>query len=87
MSIMKIREAQNFSDMIIDALFDEAQKNGISSYKIAKMCEISEASLSYIKHHKTRPTIYTVKLIADAIGVNLSDCVKMAEINSNKKNK
>ena len=81
---MKIREAQKFSDMLVDVLFVEAKKRGISNYKIAKACEISEASLSYIKHHKTRPTIYTAKLIADAVGLNLSDCVKAVETGSDK---
>ena len=69
---MKIREAQNFSDLVVDALFAEKEKRGISNYKIAKDCGISEAALSYIKHHKTRPTLYTLKLIADAIDANLS---------------
>ena len=76
---MKIREAQNFSDMIVDLLFQEAQKNRVSNYQIAKNCGISEASLSYIKRHKTRPTLYTIKLISDAINVKLSECIKSAE--------
>ena len=69
---MNIRGAQNFSDLVVDALFAEKERRGISNYKIAKDCGISEAALSYIKHHKTRPTLYTLKLISDAIEVDLS---------------
>ena len=76
---MKIRDAQNFSDSVVDALFKEAKRRGISNYKIAKECGISEASLSYIKHHKTRPTLYTLKLIADSIDVNLGKFVTEIE--------
>ena len=69
---MKIRNAQKFSDMVVDSIFKEAERLHVSNYKIAKDCGISEASLSYIKHHKTRPTLYTLKLISDSIDVDLS---------------
>ena len=76
---MKIRDAQNFSDLVVDALFAEKERRGISNYKVAKECGISEAALSYIKHHKTRPTLYTLELISDVIEVDLSKFVLEVE--------
>ena len=82
---MKIREAQKYSDTVVDILFEEKNRQGITSYKISKACGISESSLSYIKNHHRRPTLYTLKLIADAIGIDLSDCLKKAQVTFSKK--
>ena len=77
---MKIREAQIFSDIVVDIIKKEQQIKGISSYTLAHRCGLSEASLSYIFHHKNRPTLYSLKMITDALDVCLSEILKQAEI-------
>ena len=78
---MKIRDAQNFSDAVVDILVAERIKKNISRYKIAQDCGLTEAALCYIEHHDRRPTIYTLKMIADALNIKLSDIIKQAEEN------
>ena len=84
---MKIREAQIFSDMVVDALFEYKSKHGISNYKVSQLCGISETALNYIQHHNRRPTLYTLKLVADAVDVDLCDCIKIAQMKLLKNNK
>ena len=78
---MKIREAQIFSDKVVDVLTQVRIDKGISRYQIAQKCEITEAALSYIERHERRPTIYTLKIIAEFLNVKLSDIFKQAEEN------
>lgn len=79
---MKIREAQIFSDEVVDILTQIRIDKGVSRYRIAQKCEITEAALSYIERHERRPTIYTLKIIADFLNVKLHDIFKQAEDNS-----
>ena len=76
---MKIREAQLFSDEVVDILKEERIKQGVSQYQIALDCEISKSALSYIEKHERRPTLYSLAIIAGYLGVNLSDVIKKAE--------
>ena len=82
---MKIRDAQIFSDKVVDIIRIEQQRMGISNYTLAQRANLSEASLSYIYHHKRRPTLYTLALIADKLGISLSEIIERAERESNKK--
>lgn len=79
---MKIREAQNFSDEVVRLLVVERHKQGLTNYQVAQKSNISEAALSYIERNERRPTLYTLKQIADAIGVKLSDIIRRAEESS-----
>ena len=81
---MKIREAQTFSDNVVDILTQERIRQNISRYQIAKECGLTEAALCYIEHHDRRPTIYTLKMIADALNIRLSDIIIQAEKNDSK---
>ncbi len=76
---MKIREAQNYSDTVVDILKSERKKKGISQYQIAQNCQISKSALSYIEKHDRRPTLYTLLIIADYIGVDLHEVLKQAK--------
>lgn len=76
---MKIREAQTFSDAVVEILKKERIRRGISQYKIAQACDISKSALSYIEKHERRPTLQTLSIIADYLGVKLSDIIKQAE--------
>ena len=78
---MNIREAQDFSNKVVDALIKERQKQSLSRYKISKLCGISEAALSYIEHHERHPTLYTLKQIASALNINLYNLIKEIEEN------
>jgi len=79
---MNIRQAHTFSNKVVDALIKERQRKNITKYQISKNCGISEAALSYIERHERHPTLYTLKMIADAIGINLSDIIKDIENSS-----
>ena len=79
---MNIREAQEFSNKVVDALTKERQKQNLSRYKISKICNISEAALSYIEHHERHPTLYTLKQIASALNVKLYELIKEIEDNT-----
>ncbi len=76
---MKIRDAQIFSDMVVDALFEQKDKQGLTNYRISQLSGISETALNYIQHHNRRPTLYTLKLIADAMDADLCDYIKIAQ--------
>lgn len=76
---MKIREAQNFSDEVVKLLVEERLNRNLTNYQIAQKSNISDAALSYIERNERRPTLYTLKQIADAIGVKLSDIIRRVE--------
>ena len=80
---MKIREAQIFSDKVVDLIKIEQQKMNITNYVLAQKSQLSEASLSYIFNHHRRPTLYTLIMITSALGISLSEIVSRAE-NSQK---
>ncbi len=77
---MKIREAQIFSDKVVALIKKEQQEKGISNYTLAQLSGISEASLSYIFRNQRRPTLYTLKMITDALNLSLSEMISRAEI-------
>lgn len=76
---MKIRDAQIYSDLIVDIIREKQQHLGISSYTLAQKTNLSEASLSYIFHHHRRPTLYTLIMIVDALELSLTDIIEQAE--------
>lgn len=76
---MKIREAQEFSNKVVDILKHERIKRNISQYEIAHHCEISKSSISYIEKHERHPTLYSLTIIASYLDINLSDILKEAE--------
>lgn len=76
---MKIREAQTFSDKVVDLLIQKRTAQNISRYRLSQQSGISEAALSYIERHERRPTLYTLQMIADTLGLRLSDVIKEAE--------
>lgn len=76
---MKIREAHLFSDKVVTLIKEEQQNKGISNYTLARLSGISETSLSYIFRHQRRPTLYTLKMITEALGLPLSEIVYRAE--------
>ncbi len=76
---MKIREAQTFSNNVVNLLMQERIRQNMSRYKLAKNCGITEAALSYIERHERHPTLYTLKMIADALNVKLADIFQNIE--------
>ena len=76
---MKIRDAQNLSNKIVDAIFENNEKQDIKNYEIAKRTNISQMALSYIKRHKRQPTLYILLMIANATGVKLSKIISEFE--------
>lgn len=78
-TLMKIREAQIFSDKVVALLKKEQQDKGISNYTLAQLSGISEASISYIYRNQRHPTLYTLKMIADALNLSLADIIARVE--------
>lgn len=78
---MKIRDAQKFSDEVVEMLVQERERLVTSKNQLAKKACLSVAAISLIERNKRRPTLYTLKLIADAVGVRLSDIIRKAEDN------
>jgi len=79
---MKVREAQIFSDNVVAIIKQEQIKKGISNYALAELSGLSEASLSYIFHNQRRPTLYTLMMITEALGLSLSEIIANAERNA-----
>lgn len=76
---MNIRDAQKLSDDIVAIIKEEKARQKISNYRLADMCNLSEAYLSYIFSYKRRPTLYTLIMIASALNIKLSDIIKKVE--------
>ena len=47
----------------------------MSNYILSQKTMLSEASLSYIFRHQRRPTLYTLIMITDALGMSLADII------------
>lgn len=76
---MKIRDAQIFSDGVVDAIRAEQQKIGMSNYALAQKANISEAALSYIFRHQRRPTLYTLVMLTNALERSLAEIINKVE--------
>lgn len=48
-------------------------QRGISPYALAKKAGISASSISYLLNGRTRPQVYTVLLICNALGVTIGE--------------
>ena len=73
---MKKRQAQEISDQIVAVLRQKRLEQGITQYKMAKDTGMSKSSILYIENHTQRPTLYTVLLLADYLGVDFSQVVR-----------
>lgn len=80
---MNKNDATLIHDKILAVLLEEQEKRGISNYKIAQITGISQSFLSYLKHSSAKPTLLILIMIADAIGVKLSDVIRRVEESAN----
>lgn len=78
---MKKRDAKKFHDKIISALLEEQEARGYTNYKISKATGTSQSYLSYLKHGKVNPTLLSLIILTDALGISLADIIKKAEQN------
>jgi transcriptional regulator with XRE-family HTH domain len=76
---MNKRHAQKISDAIIANLRDRRIDAGVSQYRLAQDTGMSKSSISYIENLKQRPTLYTAIMIANCLGVRLSDIIRQIE--------
>lgn len=77
--MMKINDAVKFSDTVVQLLREERVRRGVSQYRLAKDCDISKSSINYIECRKQIPTIKTLMIITDYLGISLGDLIKKAE--------
>ncbi len=76
---MNKRQAQKISDKIIISLRKARIDKGISQYRLAQDIGMSKSSILYIESLKQRPTMYTILMIANYLGVKLSNILKQIE--------
>ena len=76
---MKKRQAQEISDQIVAILRAERIKKGITQYKMAKDTGMSKISILYIVSFQQRPSFYTVIMLADYLGLDLSLIIKSVQ--------
>lgn len=74
--IMNKREAQEISNKVVAFLREERIKRGISQYKLAKDTGMSKSSILYIENLTQHPSLYTTLLIANYLGVDLSEILR-----------
>ena len=73
---MKKRQAQEISDKIVGVLKTKRLEKGITQYKMSKDTGMSKSSILYIENCTQRPSLYTVLLLADYLGVDFSQIIK-----------
>jgi len=54
------------------------EEQGISQQDIAAACNIEKTNFSRIETGNTNPTIYTLKIIADNLNIELTEIVKIS---------
>jgi len=57
--------------MILDDLIAAAKKSGLTSYRLAKMTDLSAPGIRYVLGRKKPPSLDTVERIAEALGYEL----------------
>lgn len=70
---MNKRQAQEKSDLIVLKLRQERLRQGITQYKLAQETGMSKSSVLYIENLTQKPSLYTIIMIADYLGVDLSE--------------
>lgn len=63
---------KNTYKIIVDFLFAECEKRKISMYKLAKETCLSYTSLQNIQKGKQMPSLYTLCIIADYLGLEFN---------------
>lgn len=76
---MNRNEAENISRKVVDIMENERISRNISKAQIAKKTGISRTALILIVNHKNSPTLRTLLMIADAIGVDLEEILRKAK--------
>ena len=75
---MNIEQAGNISDEVVDFLRQERIRQGISRYKLAKDCGLSKTSIAYIENFENKPTLRSLLMIAECLGVDLGKLIAEA---------
>ena len=70
---MNKRQAQEKSDLIVLKLRQERLRQGITQYKLAQETGMNKSSVLYIENLTQKPSLYTIIMIADYLGVDLSE--------------
>lgn len=73
---MKKREAENLSRKIVKILIEQRKIKDISRYRISKLTGLSESSLLYIEKKSQQPSLPTLLMIAESIGVDLGAVIQ-----------
>ena len=70
---------------IIRQLREERERRGLSKYVIAKRAGLSQPMIGYVERGLRNPTLETVLRMADALDLDFSELVKLAQATVSKK--
>lgn len=64
---------------VIDKIYKLCEKKGYSLYRLAKEAHLSQSTVRNMSTKHTVPSIYTLSMICNALGITLSDFFRGAE--------
>lgn len=76
---MNKSHAEKIADKAIGLLEQERKRQGLSHEKLAAKTGLHRSSISLIESKKRKPTLLVCTKIAIALGIQLSEVLKMAE--------
>lgn len=76
MSIESESTQTELEQFIIKRLNKLMEERGLSRYKLGKLCDVTQASLSTILSGKCAPSIVTIEKICNGLDISVSDFFK-----------
>jgi len=73
------------SVQVIRLLRAERQRRGLTKYVVAARCGLAQQTISYIERGLRQPSFETILRLADGIGVDLADFIKLARPKATRK--
>lgn len=70
---------------MIRLLRAERQRLGLTKYAVAARCGLAQQTISYIERGLRQPSFETILRLADGIGVDLADFIKLARPKATRK--
>lgn len=79
---MKRVDAENISRTVVSLLNKARVERNISKSFISKKTGLSRTAITLIENNQNSPTLRTLIMLADSIGVDLKEIISEAEMNS-----
>lgn len=78
-SAVREEEAQNLVGRIVSSLERERKRQGLSQRALAQLARLDPKTVNLIERGARNPTLYTLALMADALGLRLAKVMEEAE--------